>query len=163
MAGDYENPRPETQEKINRIAADVMGGMKKGEALEASGYSKNNRKIMKAVKKTLAVHLEQIGLTSEELAIRIKAATEAEDTFFSTFRGQIVEERKIPDNKARNKALELAAEVMGHRPGREFNANSDTPVNINISFGGIQGATANARDAGFAVSLSPNQQNILAE
>jgi len=151
VSGDYSNPKPRTQEKINLVAAEMMDGEKKKDAMAAAGYSESNRKIMPAVKQTIREHLERIGLTDEELAIRIKAATECKTPL--SFKGELTGE-EIPDNRAQIKALELAAELMGHRPGREYASDYDRPVNIQVNFGGVEGGTPLAREAhGFTVNL----------
>ncbi len=150
MVGDYTNPKPETQRKINAVTAELMDGKKKKDALVAAGYSETNRKIMPAVKRTLAHHLEEIGLDNAELARRIKAATEC--TTPLVYQGQLTG-GEIPDNRAQIKALELAAEVTGNRPGREFASDYDRPVNIQVNFGGVVGGTNVAREAGMVIRV----------
>ncbi len=150
MTGDYTNPKPETQRKLNKVAAGLMEGKKATEALVDAGYSPGTRMVMPAVKKTLKVHLEEQGLTDEELARRIKAATECNTPL--VFQGRRTGQ-EIPDNRVRVKALELSAELMGHKPGKEYSGSYDRPVNIQVNFGGTIGSAPLAREAGFIVNL----------
>ncbi len=51
MTGDYTNPKPKTQRKLNKVAAGLMEGKKGTEALVDAGYSPSSRMVMPAVKK----------------------------------------------------------------------------------------------------------------
>ncbi len=150
MTGDYTNPTEKTQRKLNKVAAGLMEGKKATEALVDAGYSPSSRMVMPAVKKTLKAHLEEQGLTDEELARRIKAATECNTPL--VFQGKRTGQ-EIPDNRVRVKALELSAELMGHKPGKEYSGSYDKPVNIQVNFGGTTGSAPLAREGGFTVNL----------
>ena len=38
MVGDYSRPKPETQRKLNKVAAGLMEGKKKGERMAMDHY-----------------------------------------------------------------------------------------------------------------------------
>ncbi len=150
MTGDYTNPKPETQRKLNKVAAGLLEGKKATEALVDAGYSPGTRKVIPAVKRTLKMHLEDHGMDDAELAKRIVALTECETPL--SFQGKKTGQT-IPDHRTQLKTLELCATVMGHQLGREFSSQYDRPLNIQVNFGGTPGGAPLAREVGFTVNL----------
>jgi len=153
MANDYEKMKPETQRKVNRVASELLAGAKLKDALTSAGYSENNRRMGTVAKRTLAQHMDDLGLDDEELSRRIIAACGAEETIWASHKGEYTDSRHVPDNKARNKALELAATVKGHVPGREFSNSYDMPVNLQVNFGVSAPATDIAPVGGLTFTI----------
>ncbi len=158
MTGDYTNPKPETQRKLNKVAAGLLEGKKKKDALVDAGYGPKNALAMRAAKKTLAQHLDDAGVTDDELARLIKNALQCKVPL--SFRGELTG-AEAPDWKARIKAMELCAELKGHRPGRDFRDDHDRPLNVSVNFGGMVGAAPLAREAGFVIQVPPKDPEQL--
>ena len=150
MPGDYSNPSAQTQKKLNKVAEGLVQGKKKRDALVDAGYGPTNARAMAAAKKTLAGHLDDVGITDEVLAQKIEEALRC--TMPLSFRGELTG-HEAPDWKARIRALELVSELKGHRPGRDFRDDHDRPLNISVNFGGTVSTAPPAREEGFVVQV----------
>jgi len=150
MAGNYSNPSAHTQKRLNEVAAGLVAGKKKQDALTDAGYSATNARAMSAAKRTLSQHLDDEGITDGELAKLIREALHCEMPL--SFKGELTGD-SAPDWKARVRMLELVSELRGHRPGKDFRDNHDQPIAIQINFGGTESTAPLAHEGGMTFTI----------
>ena len=152
MTDPLRRLRPETRRKINRVAAERLAGKPVKEALKAAGYSPKNKNMAALARKVLAEHLDDAGLTDEELGRRIDKATRA--THPLSYRGRLTGD-EVPDNKARVRALELVCGVKGHMPGKGLTLQTGASIPVTITFGSGGDAEDSKHNQTLQVPASP--------
>ena len=111
--------KPEIHLSVRQLQyiALINQGKTKHDAARLSGYSENtvptHLEKSSNLRKALLTSMELNGLNSEYLGKKIMEGVNAQKTFFSTYKGSIQEERKIPDNETQHKYVKTALEIRG--------------------------------------------------
>lgn len=102
----------DTQLKYLALRAE---GKSRVEAAKLANYSGAPAQIEKSdnLRKALVSAMEAKGLTTEKLAEKMMKGVDAKKTYFSSFKGNIIETREIDDNETQVKYVRTALEIRG--------------------------------------------------
>ena len=97
--------------------ANVTAGKSKEESKRLAGYSNGtiptNIESCPNLRKALIGAMELNGLTSSYLGKKIRDGVDARKKVFSSFKGEIKDERIVDDNETQHKYVRTALEVRG--------------------------------------------------
>lgn len=92
-------------------------GKTKAEAARLAGYGETTApSVIESspnLRKALVTAMEAKGLTTERLAEKLSNGLDAKKSYFSSFKGHIIEERQVDDNETQVKYVRTALEIRG--------------------------------------------------
>ena len=115
-----------------------MGQVKRSKGQFSKPVAKAKESAEMVASAMREVSLRYAGLNPEDMGKLLRksvdenfAQLEATKTEFLQYKGE-VEERHVPDNQARLRAVELAYRLTGAEPGKHAQNGSGVAVNINL-------------------------------
>lgn len=106
---------PDSKDFANGKASAISAGYSEGGAVNTASRLLQEPEIRQGV---IAAQ-EGIGIDADYLSRKLKESLGAKETRFFSDKGVVTDERKVPDNNVRLKALELAHRLRGDFPQEE--------------------------------------------
>ena len=135
----------------------------KSQAMAQAGYASSttssNLERSGGVTNALVEAMRRKGLTEDQLADKALAMMDSTLHQHYTFKGRVVDEREVPDNPVRQKALEFVAQLYGYGKRNNFETVNLGIIKVPSDAPSTEWNSGNVRDAEIVTETPSESHN----